>query len=161
MVCGIEVMPLVSTAGPLGEALRALEAVMRGWLGALIAIIGCCILLLASPVPAAAQGATIELSPTSGPPGTSITVTGTNWTHPSWADGVPINIYQNYGNGNLKRLAEAHSGPPDNAGNFRISMTIPASAEAGLVTVGTLTGGGYAPDADFTVAGAKHSATYS
>src|SRR5688572_28413892 len=108
---------------------------MRNWRGFLITLVICCALLLSTPNPAAAKGpATIDLSPTSGPAGTSITVTGTNWTHPSWADGVPINIYQNYGNGNLKRLAEGHSGAPDSEGRFQVRMTVPSSAEPGLVT---------------------------
>ena len=133
---------------------------MRGWLRSVTPLVVCFALLLVSPVPAAAQGpATIDLSPTSGPPGTSITVSGTNWTHPSWASGVPINIYQNYGNGNLKRLAEGHSGRPDSDGRFRVEMTIPSSAEAGLVTVSTLAGGGYDPSAGFTVTGSTPTAT--
>jgi hypothetical protein len=111
---------------------------MRSWLGTLVALVGCCALLLGLATPVAAEGpVAIDISPISGPLGTGITVRGTNWTHESWASGVPINLYQNYGNGNLKRLAEGNSGPPDSEGNFSVQMTIPSSAEAGLVTVAT------------------------
>jgi hypothetical protein len=81
-------------------------------------------------------------------------VSGSNWTHETWASGVPIHVYQNYGNGNLKRLSEGHSGLPDGEGKFSVQMTVPSSAEAGLVTISALTGGGYTPDAQFTVTGA-------
>ena len=133
---------------------------MRRWLESLIAVLGCFALLLAVPTVAAAEGpAAISVSPTSGLPGTSITVRGTNWTHPSWASGVPVNIYQNYGNGNLKRLADGNSGRPDAQGNFSIQMVVPSSAEAGLVTVAALTGGGSSTDAQFTVVGGSPTAS--
>jgi hypothetical protein len=84
-----------------------------------------------SPAPLATGPATIDISPTSGPPGTPITVSGTNWTHETWASGVPIHVYQNYGNGNLKRLAEGHSGPPGSDGKFRLRMIIPPPLRQG------------------------------
>jgi len=132
---------------------------MRGWLRYLIALTGTCALLLGGTAPAAADGpATISISPTSGPPGTSITVTGENWTLPSWAGGVSIDIDQNYGNGNLKQLGLGNSGPPDRNGSFSAKVTIPTSAEPGLITITALTGGGYAPTASFTATGAGQPA---
>jgi hypothetical protein len=62
-------------------------------------------------------------------------------------------MYQNYGNGNLKRIAEGDSGQPDGNGDFRIKMTVPLSAQPGIVTVSALLGGGWSPDAQFTVTG--------
>src|SRR5687768_13681446 len=124
------------------ECRYTLEAAMRSFVRTLVALVGSCTLIVGAPaLVAAEEPAAIHLSPTSGPPGTSITVSGTNWIHETWASGVPINLYQNYGNGNLKRLGEGHSGPPDEGGGFRIVMTIPLSAEPGIVTVAALTGG--------------------
>jgi hypothetical protein len=86
---------------------------------------------------------------------------GSNWTHETWVSGgVPIHVYQNYANGNLKRLSEGAlraSGPPVGDGNFSVQMIVPSFAEAGLVRVSTLAGSGYDPSAGFTITDASSS----
>lgn len=94
---------------------------------------------------------TISVSPTSGPPGTAVTVRGTGWTHQTYADGVPIEIAQNYGNGQLTLLTTGKSGPPDASGVFNLRMTIPTNAKPGLLSISPITGGPEISDALFTV----------
>jgi hypothetical protein len=96
---------------------------------------------------------TINVSPTSGPPGTEVTVRGTGWTHQVYADGVEVEISQNYGNGQLTRLTSGKSGPPDAIGVFSLKMTIPATAKPGLLSISPITGGPEISDAPFTVTG--------
>lgn len=95
----------------------------------------------------------ISVSPTSGFPGTPVMVRGTGWTHQVYADGVEVEISQNYGNGQLTRLTSARSGPPDANGAFSLRMTIPATAKPGLLSISPITGGPEIADALFTVTG--------
>lgn len=94
---------------------------------------------------------TINISPSSGPTGTAITVRGTGWTHQTYADGVPIEIAQNYGNGQLTLLTTGKSGPPNVKGDFSLRMTIPTNAKPGLLSISPVTGGPEIADALFTV----------
>jgi lysophospholipase L1-like esterase len=81
------------------------------------------LLLLALLTPSAsAVGEQITISPTSGPPGTTVTVNGSGWQdHASRGLDVPIQI-------NGMTLATAH---PDANGNFRVQITIPETAAPG------------------------------
>jgi hypothetical protein len=85
--------------------------------------------------------------------GTVVTVRGTGWIHQVYADGVEVEISQNYGNGQLTRLTSAKSGPPDASGVFSLQMTIPADAKPGLLSISPITGGPEIGDALFTVTG--------
>lgn len=106
-----------------------------------------------SSSPPSSEPLTISVSPTSGPPATEVAVRGTGWTHQVYADGVEVEISQNYGNGQLTRLTSAKSGPPDASGVFSLQMTIPADAKPGLLSISPITGGPEIADALFTVTG--------
>lgn len=82
-----------------------------------------------------------------------VTVRGTGWTHQVYADGVEVEISQNYGNGQLTRLTSAKSAPPDANGVFSLQMTIPTTAKPGLLSISPITGGPEIADALFTVTG--------
>lgn len=88
-----------------------------------------------------------------------VTVRGTGWTHQAYADGVEVEISQNYGNGQLTRLTSTKSGPPDASGVFSLQMTIPANAQPGLLSISPITGGPEIADALFTVTGPSGSDT--
>jgi CARDB/Peptidase family M23 len=88
---------------------------------------------------ASAVGEPITISPTSGPPGTTVTVNGSGWQ--GYSD-VPIQI-------DGKTLATAH---PDANGNFSVRITIPESATPGSrLRIDALYGNGGSANAWFDV----------
>ena len=88
---------------------------------------------------ASAVGEPITISPTSGPPGTTVTVNGSGWQ--GYSD-VPIQI-------DGKTLATAH---PDANGNFSVRITIPKDATPGSkVRIDALYGNGGSANAWFNV----------
>jgi hypothetical protein len=101
---------------------------------------------------AAATQVVITVSPSSGIPGSVVTVGGVGWTEETYASGVPIEVAQNHGNGNWVRLEGGVTGIPDANGNFAVQLEIPTSAQPGLLAIYTVDGsGGSGPSADFTV----------
>jgi len=102
--------------------------------------LGVTILLLVLPTASAsAVGEPIAISPTSGPPGTTVAVNGSGWQ--GYSD-VPIQI-------DGKTLATAH---PDANGNFSVRITIPESVTPGSrVRIDALLGNGGSASAWFDV----------
>jgi hypothetical protein len=92
---------------------------------------------------ASAVGEQITISPTSGPPGTTVTVNGSGWQdHASRGWDVPIQI-------DGRTLAMAH---PDTNGDFSVQITIPESAAPGSsVRIDALLGNGSSASAWFDV----------
>jgi hypothetical protein len=87
------------------------------------------------------SGEPITITPTSGPPGTTVTVKGSGWQ--GYQD-VPIQI-------DGKTLAMAH---PDANGNFSVNITIPKDAAPGSkVRIDALYGNGGSANAWFDVTG--------
>jgi hypothetical protein len=99
--------------------------------------------LLLVPTSASAQES-ISVSPSSGAPGTKVTVTGSGWEeHGSRGITVPITIDGTY-------VATAR---PSTGGTFHVRLVIPGSASAGQVlTISAIIGNGGAVDTAFTVA---------
>jgi len=88
---------------------------------------------------ASAVGEPITISPTSGPPGTTVTVNGSGWQ--GYSD-VPIQI-------NGVTLAMAH---PDANGNFSVQITIPKDATPGSkLRIDAIIGNGGSANAWFDV----------
>ncbi|WKX07428.1 cutinase family protein [Streptomyces sp. NL15-2K] len=91
---------------------------------------------------ASAVGEAISLSPTEGPAGTTVTVTGTNWEeHASRGLDVPINI-------GTSQLAVAH---PAANGDFVVDIEIPRATPPGAVRIDAIIGNGGSASATFTV----------
>jgi hypothetical protein len=95
----------------------------------------------------------ISISPSSGTRETQVTVTGTGWTHRSFAQGVPIHLSVNRGNGDHDSLGTLARPVPDSAGTFEVTVRIPASASGRLLTFTAIDGSGGGPRADFTLSG--------
>lgn len=107
---------------------------------------------LGLPAAAFAQSPTLSVSPSSGPPGQKVTLTGQGFTaYPG--DPVEIDISIDYGNGNWDLLTAGAAYPvPDANGNFSVSVTIPSNAPPGdLLAISSIS----EPEADafFTVTG--------
>jgi Peptidase family M23/CARDB len=116
---------------------------MKSKLQGLLAL-GVTILLFALVTESAsAVGEQITINPTSGPPGTTVTVNGSGWQdHASRGWDVPVQI-------NGVTLATAH---PDANGNFSVRITIPESAAPGSrVRIDALLGNGGSASAWFDV----------
>jgi murein DD-endopeptidase MepM/ murein hydrolase activator NlpD len=108
---------------------------MPGWLAVCVSLL----LFAFLTASASAVGEPITISPTSGPPGTTVTVNGSGWQ--GYSD-VPIQI-------DGKTLATAH---PDANGNFSVRITIPESATPGSrVRIDALYGNGGSANAWFNV----------
>jgi len=86
------------------------------WL--LVALIVCLVAIALPAAPAQAAGAEITLSPSSGVPGTEVTVRGYNFTADEWVD-----IYY-YPNGARTRVADEET---NSAGYFRVTFIVPES----------------------------------
>lgn len=115
----------------------------------LLIVTVCALALLVTPGSAAAQGQSLAISPTWGPVGTKVTVTGTGWPieyYPS----VHITITERRGGGFPRHLGDEFA-TPDAEGNFTIEITIPASATAGIINISGIIGNGSGAMADFTV----------
>lgn len=93
------------------------------------------------PSGAVAVGEAIRVSPSSGPAGSTVTVSGTGWEeHGSRGISVPIAI-------DGVSVATAH---PNASGTFRVRATIPKKA-SGTVRISAIIGNGGAAEATFKV----------
>ncbi|WP_367323592.1 hypothetical protein [Streptomyces sp. HUAS ZL42] len=105
-------------------------------LAAVVAIVS-----LFFPPTASAVGESISVSPSSGPPGATVIVTGAGWEeHGSRHIDVPIMI-------GGEQVADP---TPDASGTFRIAVTIPRSA-TGSVVISAIIGNGGSADVIFKV----------
>jgi hypothetical protein len=123
----------------VGQGEVALKSKMQGLLA-----LGVTLLLFALlTASASAVGEQITISPTSGPPVTTVTVNGSGWQdHASRGWDVPIQI-------DGRTLATAH---PDANGNFSVQITIPESAAPGSkLRIDALLGNGSSASAWFDV----------
>lgn len=111
-----------------------------------LAAVAVLLLALLAPVAASAAVEAITVSPTEGPAGTKVTVTGTGWQEHG-ADGtdVPTSI----------GMTELGRGHPDASGKFSVRITIPADSRPGRVEIDAIIGNGGAASASFTVTGAS------
>ena len=130
---------------------------------AVVAVMAACALgILGLPAAAFAQSPALSLNPTSGPPGTQVTVTGEGWTGPDWASGVPIDLSKVLNPGAEEPLADGIANPrPDGNGGFMdVKVSIPSTVTSGTVlnfSVLAAEGGHSAADAYFTVTGGQSS----
>jgi hypothetical protein len=96
--------------------------------------------------------ASITVNPTQGPPGTTVTVTGSGWEDFA---GEPVDIQTALVGdvpGVLESLPARVAAEPDNNGTFSISLTIPESAPPGReVKIMAILGNGGSVDASFTI----------
>lgn len=128
-------------------------------IAAVIAVAATVLAMLWLPAAARAQSSdSLSASPTSGPPGTIVTLKGAGFTaYPG--DPVEIDISIDHGNGNWDLLVSGAANPvPDANGNFTTNVTIPANAPSGdLLAISTIS----EPEADafFTVTGPSSTGT--
>lgn len=104
-------------------------------------ITACALITLGLPSIASAQSETMSASPSSGPPGLSVTISGSGFTDYAGSQ-VQLNISVNHGNGNWDLLVAGAAYPvPDANGNFAVKITIPSNAPPGaLLAISAITG---------------------
>lgn len=135
----------------------------RCWPRSLVIVLSWVLLLGLSPSIAMAAAApdeprSLTVDPSSGPPGTSVTVRGTGWDPEYYSTGVRVGFYQNFGNGVLTSYADERSVQPDDKGRFSFGHTIPDGfADGDILTFSGLIGNGGGERANFTVAGGGSS----
>ena len=101
----------------------------------------------------------ITVTPTQGPTGRLVTVTGTGWQDLG-SRGIDVPIWIGFAN----QVADAH---PDANGNFSVSFTIPINLPGppdyvnGKLTVSAIIGNGGSADAIYTVDVAQSPGWYS
>jgi len=122
------------------------------WLAAVAVITAIVLATLGLPAVALAQSMTMSVSPTSGPPGQTITLDGEGFTAYT-GSAIEIDISIDHGNGNWDLLVAGAADPvPDANGNFAVNVTIPSNAPPGdLLAISSVT----EPEVDafFTVTG--------
>jgi hypothetical protein len=118
------------------------------------------LLILGLPGPAAAQGRSLTVSPDSGPVGSKVTLTGSDWSPEYYSSGVQISFQQNHGNGVLTNYADPILVQPDQQGHFSFEATIPTFFQPGdIVTFSGLIGNGSGERANFTVTSGETNGT--
>ena len=120
----------------------------------------CCLLSLGlSGTATADEPQLLVVQPTSGPPGTVVTVTGTGWSPDYYASGVRISFSQNFGNGVLTNYADDIVVQPKPDGTLSFQATIPSEFKTGdVITFSGLIGNGSGARANFTVGGGGDAA---
>src|SRR5664280_2459876 len=132
------------------------------WPAGVAVMAACALGILGLPAAAFAQSPALSLNPTSGPPGTQVTVTGEGWTGPDWASGVPIDLSTVLNPGSEEPLTDGIANPrPDGSGGFKdVKVTIPSTVTSGTVldfSVLAAEGGHSAANVWFTVTGGQSS----
>jgi hypothetical protein len=119
-----------------------------------VIVVVTCLLALAClrGVAAADEPQLLFVRPTSGPAGSTVTVTGKGWSPQYYASGVRISFDQNFGNGVLQAYADDIVVKPSPDGTLSVEATIPASFKPGdIVTFSGLIGNGSGANANYTV----------
>jgi hypothetical protein len=118
------------------------------WLSRLLIVLAICVVAIALPAaPAQAQGAEINLSPTSGVPGQDVTVYGSNFT-----PGEYVDIYFDVnGDENFAEEEWVHDAVVRGDGGFQVNFEVPESYKGVHTVQAQGATSDYVAEADFNV----------